>query len=150
MIEKVLHINQLFATDKYAQYVCFGLGSCIGLFIVDRTRGLSGGAHIPLPSHNGGEFRDAAGMIEELLAQLSSLGSTLEGLRAKFTGGAQLFTTFVDMGALNSETVLNQLIQRKIFIAAKDVGGKISRTARFTSLTGELKISTSEQKQYII
>lgn len=149
MIEKVLHINQTFATDKSAHYVCFGLGSCIGLFLVDRKKGLSGGAHILLPSNGEGEFRDASDMIETLLTQLSGLGSTLQGLRAKVTGGAQIFDG-TRIGARNSEAVLKQLVERKIYVAAQDIGGRASRTARFTSLTGELKISTSEQKQYII
>jgi chemotaxis protein CheD len=150
MIERVLNINQVFVTERPAHYVCFGLGSCIGLFITDRLKGLSGGAHIPLPSYNSGELHGATEMIESLLVQLYGLGSSLEGLRAKLTGGAQVYDCSIGVGAKNTDAVLRHLMERKIYIAAKDVGGTVSRTARFSSVTGDLKISTSRKKEYTI
>jgi chemotaxis protein CheD len=150
MIVQVLHINQIYTTEKPTQYVCFGLGSCIGLFVVDRLKGISGGAHIPLPTENLGGFMGASDMIEQLMKQLSDFGSNLEGLRAKLTGGSQVYEGSFDVGAKNTEAVLKQLLERKIFIASKDVGGCVSRTARFSSITSELIISTSEQKKYTI
>jgi chemotaxis protein CheD len=150
MTEQVLQINETDASRKPVRYVCFGLGSCIGLFIVDKLNGVSGGAHIPLPSELNGTFQGAPAMIGKLLSQLAEQGSDLAFLRAKLAGGARVFDGSLDVGSKNIDAVLQQLAERRIFVAAKDVGGRVSRTARFSSSTGELEISTSEQKKYTI
>lgn len=150
-MKKVLGINELYSSGSPVEYTCYGLGSCIGLFINDRVKGLSGGAHIALPgAAEESEFTDAEKMITVLLQQLREQGSDLQTLRAKVAGGAQVFESGLDIGRQNIDVVLKQLTDRRIFIAATDVGGKISRTARFNSESGEVKISTSEQKTYFI
>jgi chemotaxis protein CheD len=151
MKEKILGINELHASLGSIKYTCYGLGSCIGLFITDRRKGLSGGAHIALPNEAfESKFSGASKMINDLLAQFSNYGSDLLSLRAKVTGGGQVVETMFDIGKQNIDAVLKQLTDKRIFIASIDVGGKISRTARFNSISGEVKISTSEQKTYII
>jgi chemotaxis protein CheD len=151
MRKRMLNINEVEVTCKPVVYTCYGLGSCIGLFLTDRLKGLSGGAHIPLPSSSGkGEFMDASHIINELLGAFTALGSNLNYLRAKVTGGSQVYESAQNIGEQNAQVVLKQLVDKKIFIAATDVCGKISRTARFYSSTGELYISTSEQKTYCI
>lgn len=89
-------------------------------------------------------------MIQAMLELLSTHGSDLCSLRAKVTGGAQVIGSSLCMGAQNTEAVLSQLIEKRIFVAGLDVGGTISRTARFNSATGELVINTSEHKTYSI
>src|SRR6478609_4263347 len=42
MIQYKLNIGDVVISDSPATYTCFGLGSCIGLFIQDRLTGLSG------------------------------------------------------------------------------------------------------------
>ncbi len=151
MRSKVLSINEVDVTAKPVVYTCYGLGSCIGLFLTDRLRGISGGAHIPLPDSNKeSEWLGVSGMIDIMLENLKSMGSNLNCLRAKMTGGAHVLETMTNIGDQNVQSVLQQLMNRKIYLAAKDVGGKVSRTARFNSVTGELKISTSECKTYSI
>jgi len=93
---------------------------------------------------------DAAQMINNLLKSLKNMGSDLNYLRAKVTGGAQVYESSLGIGLQNTQVVLQQLLERKIYIAAMDVGGRVSRTARFNSVTNELHISTSEQKMYSI
>ena len=150
-MKKVLGINEVYSSDMPVEYICYGLGSCIGLFINDRVKGLSGGAHIALPdATREAEFAGAEKMINDLLKQLSDNGSDLQTLRAKVTGGSQVFESGLDIGKQNINVVLKQLTDKRIFIAAVDVGGKVSRTARFNGESGEVKISTSEQKTYII
>ncbi|MBS1509029.1 MAG: chemotaxis protein CheD [Bacteroidetes bacterium] len=147
----VLGINDTHVTSNPVIYTCYGLGSCIGLFVTDRVKGLSGGAHIPLPKPLGNaDFLGAKKLIDELLASLEYQGSDLSSLRAKVTGGAQIYESTESVGSQNEEAVMKELVERKIFVAAKDVGGKVSRTARFYSDTGEVLISTSEQKKYRI
>ena len=143
MISKMLHINEVDVTPHPVMYTCYGLGSCIGLFISDRQYKLSGGAHIPLPKSMGdGSLHDAPMMISRLLQSFINLGSDLSCLRAKITGGARVFETSQDIGTQNADAVFQQLVSNRIFVAACDVGGSISRTARFNSITGELQVST--------
>lgn len=151
MINKVLAISELHVADEPVMYTCYGLGSCIGLFISDRLRGLSAGAHIPLPyAILESDFSDAVNMIRQILNCFSHLGSDLDNLRAKVTGGAKVYDASPDLGKQTAEAVIRQLIDCRIFIAAVDVGGRVSRTARFNGATGELVITTSEQKTYCI
>lgn len=138
-------------TSSPVLYTCYGLGSCIGLFVTDRVKKLTAGAHIPLPfSRGGGIFRGADTMIQELLVLLKGEGSDLCSLRAKMTGGAQVYTGTNDIGLQNIQAVFQVLTNSKIYVASSDVGGLVSRTARFNSETGALYISTSEQKTYCI
>lgn len=147
----MLTINDVDVTCNPVVYTCYGLGSCIGLFVTDRLKGLAGGAHIPLPSSSeSGEFLGASCLINELLKAFSMMGSDLNYLRAKITGGAKVYDGASSIGEQNMQVVLQQLMDRRIFIAASDLGGRVSRTARFSSATGELEISTSEQKTYRI
>lgn len=147
----MLTINEMEVSDQPVVFTCYGLGSCIGLFVTDRTKGLSGGVHIPLP-HNSAqsEWKGATFLIDELLHTFQARGSDLNTLRAKVTGGAQVNGSHSNIGAQNAEVVLKQLKDRKVYIAATDVGGTISRTARYHSQSGELVISTSEQTEYSI
>jgi chemotaxis protein CheD len=147
----MLNINEMDVSAEPVVYICYGLGSCIALFLTDRTKGLSGGVHIPLPYRSdNSEWKDATCLIDELLEAFQAGGSDLNTLRAKVAGGAQVYGNQVGIGMLNVEVVLKQLCDRKVYIAATDLGGNVSRTARYNSNSGELEISTSEQKKYSI
>lgn len=153
MIEYRLNIGDVITSSRMVAYTCLGLGSCIGLFIQDRLAGLSGGAHILLPdaekeSPGGTKFYSVTSAIQEIRRQLSSQGSTLEGLRAKVTGGANVLTGMSQgTGARNAESVLKQLAMHRIYVATVDVGGPHSRTARFESHTGLLTVKFPQTNQ---
>ncbi len=152
MIEHImLAINDVDVSDHPVVYTCYGLGSCIGLFISDRSKAVSGGAHIALalPSPNS-QYPDAFDMIDQLLTGLKERGSDLSTLRAKIAGGARVYDSSPDIGACNVEMVMNYLVRHKIFLAATDVGGRCARTARFDSDTGKLGITTSDLTTYSI
>ncbi|MDH5599291.1 MAG: chemotaxis protein CheD, partial [Cyclobacteriaceae bacterium] len=133
---------------------CYGLGSCIGLFLYDRLNKISGGAHIMLSNSNNKNLSEtyfAKGAIEELLKRMKALGSDLALLRAKIIGGAEVVDIkTMHIGKNNIEEVRNSLIQNKIYIAASDVGGNISRTGKFYTDSGKLMVSTSESKVYFL
>lgn len=151
MRKRVLNINEMDVTSSPIVYTCYGLGSCIGLFVSDRVKKLTAGAHIPFPfSDNAEELHGANRMIDDLMHLMEVQGSDLRCLRAKLTGGAQVYPGTNNIGRQNIEAVLQMLTDRKVYVASSDVGGQISRTARFNSETGDLYISTSEQKTYCI
>lgn len=155
MINFNLSIGDVAVSSKKASYTCFGLGSCIGLFIQDRVERLSAGAHIFLPESEKGilsdsKFYNVKNAINEILAQLKHGGSTLQTLRAKVTGGANVVGLNSQTGERNAESVLRCLTENRIYVAALDIGGTYCRTARFESETGLLIVKTPQIKEYKI
>ena len=157
MIYYTLNIGDLLVSqNKQVTFTCFGLGSCIGLFLQDRTLGLSGGAHIQLPSNcpspkSIDKYYTVNGSIDQLLTQFKSKGSTTLNLRAKIVGGSSLFSCRYQIGKKNTDDAIDQLVRSCIFLAATDVGGWLSRTAYFDCSTGVMTVrnpETNEIKTY--
>lgn len=151
----VLNIGEVKTDIAPSIFTCFGLGSCIGLFVQDRATGISGGAHILLPEDvkanaKDGKCYNVKDALERLFAQFIRGGSSMETLRAKFVGGANIITASGNVGEKNIRSVIDHLVSNRIFIAALDVGGSSSRTAHFYSHTSELRVRTSENNQYRI
>lgn len=147
MKNKVIAINETDVTNEAVLYTCFGIGSCIAVFLNDRMTGLAGGAHIPMAYDGSGELLSTSVMLNQLLAKFKSKGSDLNFLRAKIAGGADLFQSTKGPGPENVEAIHKELIARKIYVAAEDLGGKYPRTVRFNTRTGELIISSSERNR---
>lgn len=155
MIEYKLNIGDIAVCDNQnVTITCLGLGSCIGLFLQDRTTGISGGAHIQLPSEEGaanifGKYYSVSSAVEELISQFKRRGSSALNLRAKITGGSNVISmgNSYQTGKQNAESIITELVQRNIFIAASDMGGHLSRTARFNCLSGELIVRHPETYQ---
>ena len=117
--------------------VSLGLGSCIGLALVDEPRGIAGLAHIMLPEaiDGGGpvgKFADLA--VPELVAQVTALGTSKTMLKAILVGGAQMFSLggsgALDIGLRNDEAVRAALAEERIPVVAADTGGSRGRTIR--------------------
>lgn len=146
MTEYKLNIGDVASSASRARYMCYGLGSCVGLFISDRITGASAAAHILLPNADLCAEEDLSkhynvhSAFAEMLKRLKMMGSNLTSLRAKVAGGANVMSMNLQTGALNVESVLRQLTEHKIYIAATDVGGTHCRTASFESETGQLTV----------
>lgn len=117
------------------ELVAIGLGSCIGLALVDRQAGVAGLAHVVLPESNNpngpaGKFADTA--VPELIAQLERLGAVKRRLQAVLIGGARMFAVgaSLDIGARNGAAVKAHLAKHGIQIHAEETGGNRGRTAR--------------------
>lgn len=117
--------------------VSLGLGSCIGLALLDRRVGVAGLAHIVLPraegraDENPRKYADRA--IPELLRGLERLGARTARLEAVLVGGAQMFSDVsgaLDVGARNEAAVREQLAARRIPVVAAATGGSRGRTVR--------------------
>jgi chemotaxis protein CheD len=117
--------------------LAIGLGSCIGLALVDQRRGIAGLAHVMLPEALGGsgpagKFADLA--VPELVAQTTAHGTTRPMLKAVLVGGAQMFSLggsgAMDIGARNDTAVRAALAKERITIAAAETGGSKGRTIR--------------------
>jgi chemotaxis protein CheD len=147
MKTKVISINETDVTNEAVIYTCFGIGSCVAVFLNDRMTGLAGGAHIPLAYDGTGELLSASVMLNQLLSKFKSKGSDLNFLRAKIAGGADLFQSEKSPGPENVQAIHKELVARKIYIAAEDLGGSFPRTVRFNTRTGECIISSGERNR---
>ena len=117
--------------------VSIGLGSCIGLALVDRRRGVAGLAHVMLPEAIGdggpaGKFADLA--VPALVARLTALGAVRPMLEAVLIGGAQMFSlgdsAGMDIGVRNDAAVRAALAEERIPVVAAATGGSRGRTIR--------------------
>jgi chemotaxis protein CheD len=117
--------------------VSLGLGSCIGLALVDRRMGIAGLAHIVLPAveghaaENPRKFADLA--VPELVRELDALGARRVRLEGAIVGGASMFaasTATLEVGARNEAAVREQLRSLRIPVAAAATGGTRGRTIR--------------------
>jgi len=114
-----------------------GLGSCIGLALVDQRRGIAGLAHVMLPESIGaggppGKYADTA--VPELLARTVALGAARTSLRAVLVGGAQMFALGggnpLDIGVRNEAAVRGLLAAERIPVVAAETRGANGRTIR--------------------
>jgi chemotaxis protein CheD len=117
------------------ELVAIGLGSCIGLALVDRAANVAGLAHIVLPESQGkiepkAKFADLA--VPELIERVLAAGALRRRLDAVLIGGARMFAVgaSLDIGARNAEGVRAALEREGIKIRAEEVGGNRGRTAR--------------------
>jgi len=114
-----------------------GLGSCIGLALVDQRRGIAGLAHIMLPEALGtdpqvGKFADTA--VPELITRTVALGTARGMLKAVLVGGAQMFAlgggNSLDIGVRNEAAVRDMLAAERIPVVATATRGSKGRTIR--------------------
>jgi chemotaxis protein CheD len=121
--------------------VTIGLGSCIGLALLDPRTQIAGLVHIVLPDSSGARgdgaparFADTA--VPALVQQLTRLGASLHRLEAVLAGGAQMFSfgadagSGLDIGRRNEAAVLAALKTARIPVRAAATGGKKGRTLR--------------------
>jgi chemotaxis protein CheD len=138
------------SSDPNEELVALGLGSCIGLAIVDRTAGVAGLAHIVLPESNDrveqvGKFADTA--VPELIAKMREAGAVERRFETAIAGGARMFemSSGLDIGARNEAAVRAALAKARISIRAAETGGNIGRTVKIS--VGELLVTVRSAGQ---
>ena len=128
------------------ELVARGLGSCIGLALIDRSAGVAGMAHIVLPESAGGDaepgrFADLA--VPALIAQMQTAGALKRRLDAVMAGGARMFELGdMDIGARNADAVKSGLASAGLKVRAAATGGDRGRTLRLT--VGEFEVTVKE------
>jgi chemotaxis protein CheD len=117
--------------------IAVGLGSCIGIAVLDRASLAAGLAHVVLPESRAGaatpgKFADTA--VPELVRQMTGLGASAPHLHAVLVGGAQMFSAgasgSLDIGRRNEEAVKAALAAAGIPITTALTGGSAGRTMR--------------------
>jgi chemotaxis protein CheD len=116
---------------------CIGLGSCIGLALVDRQKGVAALAHVMLPEATQADppqpFKFADLAVPALLDLVIAQGASRTRLEAALVGGAAMFQfggSGQDIGARNAAAVTRLLSADRIPIRATETGGSKGRTVR--------------------
>lgn len=138
------------SNDPNEELVALGLGSCIGLAIVDRTAGVAGLAHIVLPESNDradqpGKFADTA--VPELVAKMRKAGAFERRFETAIAGGAQMFEMSggLDIGSRNESAVRAALAKARISVKAAQTGGNTGRTVKIS--VGDLLVTVRSAGQ---
>lgn len=127
---------------------CIGLGSCIGLALLDRRVGVAGLAHVMLPECGttagapAGKFADTA--VPALVAEIEALGAVRHRLDAVIVGGAAMFSfgsgAGQEIGRRNEDGVKAQLDSLRIPLRASMTGGTRGRTIRVEVGSGRVSV----------
>lgn len=124
------------SADRGVVLVSIGLGSCIGLALIDAGRGIAGLAHIMLPGPGEAAGRPAATFadagVAALVDSMIELGARRAQLTAAIVGGAQMFASAraLQVGARNEEAVRAALREARLPLTGAETGGSVGRTIR--------------------
>lgn len=141
-----------FSANPDEELVSMGLGSCVGVALVDRERAVAGLAHVMLPVANAAysapaKFADRA--VPALLAGVERLGARRDAVVAVLAGGAQMFSgasgpgvAGLDLGARNEAAVRAALADAGVPVRAAATGGGRGRTVRVA--VGEASVTVKE------
>jgi chemotaxis protein CheD len=150
-METVVRMGEAFASNAAGDVLaCIGLGSCIGLALVDRARGVAALAHVMLPESPQADppqpykFADLA--VPALVDLALAHGAQRTRLEAALVGGAAMFQfggSGQDIGQRNAQAVTRLLEHVRIPVRAAETGGSLGRTVR-VSVGPELTITVRE------
>ncbi len=140
--------------DREATLITHGLGSCIAVMTYDPGAKVAGMLHFQLPTstlsperakESPGTFADTG--IPLLFEKMYALGSRKPDIVVKAAGGGNFHNdngTF-DIGKRNHTMMRKIFWKAQVLIAAEDVGGSRSRTARLFVDTGQVTIQSGSE-----
>lgn len=127
--------------------LALGLGSCIGLVVVDSTRPYAGLAHIMLPDSQGATTAPAAKFADRavpaLIEAMTAAGALRSRMQAVLVGGAQMFrfgAGVLDVGRRNEEATRRALAKAGLDVVAAATGGTTGRTVRVHAAGGTVVV----------
>ena len=150
MTQLVARMAEMVASSSEGDVlVGLGLGSCIGLALVDGAHRAAALAHVVLPEASRhreaatAKFADTA--VPALVLELERLGVRRPSLGAVIVGGAQMFSIgggAMDIGARNEAAVRAALGAARIPVIGARTGGSVGRTIRV--YVGERSVTSKE------
>ena len=136
--------------------VAYGLGSCLGICMLDPVRRISGLLHAVLPLRTNGadplspKYVDSG--IEGLIQEMIKLGAERRRLIVRMAGGANMLTasglsgTF-DIGTRNINSAHATFQRLGMTLKAEDVGGNLGRTVRVYVAEGRMTVRILNGKE---
>lgn len=144
------------AVAKAPARLCTLLGSCVGVVLHDPARKAGGIAHILLPSSQGapndhvGKYADTA--IPSLLVELDRVAGAgaRSRVNARLAGGATMFQTnqTLAIGERNLLAVEQILLELRIPILGRDVGGQVGRRVTLETTSGRVLVKIPGGAEY--
>lgn len=138
-----MRIGELAGTAGADRLVTVGLGSCVGIALIDERAGVFALAHVFLPEAPNGGPKSGAGpatyattVVPALVREMQRLGGAIRGGRlvAVIAGGARMFAaggrSGADIGERNVIAVKRSLQEARIPVVAEATGGTHGRTIR--------------------
>lgn len=146
--EVVVEIADFAVASGEAVLVTSGLGSCVALALHDPAAGISGLAHILLPSVGIGppsihpaKYADTG--VPLLVQEMRRRGARGH-IVARMAGGARMFAALlssgINMGQRNIDATRAALYKLGIPVLAEDVGGEYGRSVRVVAATGAMTV----------
>jgi chemotaxis protein CheD len=141
----IIGIGEYTVSNNDGLIVTLGLGSCVGVCLIDKKRKIGAMIHVMLPDSGGkdtpkpGKYADSG--IKIVLDEMKNKGANITGLEAKIAGGAAMFgnsSKTMDIGKRNVETIKSILKKENIKIIAEDTGGNRARSIEFNIDNSEL------------
>ena len=136
-----------------------GLGSCIGIALIDAQSGIAGLAHVLLPEpssgREGGPARFGTTAVPALLQAMVDAGASRSRIVAKMAGGASMFSGLSSngiaaVGLRNATAVRQTLEQLGIPLVGEDVGGNWGRTVHVQARDGSYIISNVRREDVVL
>jgi chemotaxis protein CheD len=139
--------------------VAYGLGSCVGVVMVDPISHFSGLLHAVLPRAAMGPvpgesnpFKYVESGIENMLASLLRSGANQSRLVIRIVGGANMLmasdmTRSFDIGTRNIEAARATLSRLKLPLIVAEVGGHTGRTLRVYVANGRVTVRVIGEKE---
>lgn len=162
MIILKVKIADLAVLKGSGMLITVGLGSCVGIALYDYHAKVAGLGHILLYDsqyfikRDGSEFNPAKyadTAIPALINRMEQEGADRKRLRAKISGGSQLFDlnkTAIKIGDKNVEMVKRKLKEYSIPLIAEDTGGNFGRTMKIEVETGKVYVTTVGREERIL
>jgi len=140
--------------DRGGVLVTHGLGSCVAVMLWDQVGRVGGMLHFQLPTAtlspdraklNPGTFADTG--IPLLFERMYMLGAKKKDIVVKVAGGGSFHgdTDTFDIGRRNYTMMRKIFWKNQVLIAAEDIGGNRSRTARLFVDTGQVTIQSGSE-----
>ncbi len=145
-------VAELAVAEGDTRLTTSGLGSCVGVAVVDPAAGVAGLAHVMLPEDSGNDrgkpAKSAALGVERLLDAFEAAGGDVGAAEAKLAGGSQMFDfsgVSEGVGERNVERTRAALADRDVRVVAEDVGGDHGRSLELVPKTGTLRVTSTHQ-----
>ncbi len=122
--------------------VAYGLGSCLGIAMIDPVLRICGLMHavLPLPSNgtnsaDGNPYKFVEGGIQAMIDNLAKEGANRNRLVVRIAGGANMLMSSglsqsFDIGTRNTTTARAVFQRLRLTVSAEEVGGHTGRTVR--------------------
>ena len=146
-METMVRMGELAISDTPGDVlVSLGLGSCIGLALVDKRAGVAGLAHIVMPETSGNpkpeamnKFADHA--VPALVDGMVERGASRVFMQASLVGGASMFAAAgLEVGQRNATAVRDLVAARRLQVVGEALGGSRGRTVKVDVKTGTVSV----------